>query len=87
MSLEGRERRSGIAGFCVLYLWYEPFPSLSFRREEGDLLPSKQVMRESDSKNILRKYKSGLEEGKTGFAFDVQDLSRLRNQKAGGELR
>ena len=57
------------------------------RREEGDLLPSKQVMRESDSKNILRKYKRGLEEGKTGIAFDEQDLSRLRNQKAGSELR
>ena len=57
------------------------------RREEGDLLPSKQVMRESDSKNILRKYKRGLEEGKTGIDFDEQDLSRLRNQKAGSELR
>lgn len=44
-------------------------------------------MRESDSKNILRKYKRGLEEGKTGIAFDEQDLSRLRNQKAGSELR
>lgn len=44
-------------------------------------------MRESDSKNITRKDKGGLEEGKTGIAFDDQDLSRLRNQKVGGEPR
>ena len=45
------------------------------------------MMRESGSKNILRKYKGGLEEGKTGIAFGEQDFSRLRYQKVGGEPR
>ena len=62
-------------------------PPLPFRREEGDLLPQKQRMRESDSKNIMKKDKGGLEEGKTDIAFDEQDLSRLGNQKVGGEPR